>query len=429
MRIPKEIRGNMQIVNNSVIYLGSSILNKMIPFLLLPILTKYLSPKEYGILSIYIIMITVYTAFISMAMHTNISRNFFKISKQELSLYIGNMFIILSFTFIIYLIITYLITLQFTTIFSIPSNWLLLIPFISSMIMINEMNTTILRNEQRAYMFGLFEISNTIVKLGVTILLLLAFSYGWYSQVFGILTGSLVFFIVGLVYMYKRDYINLKYNKEKVKDILSISVPLIPHLLGAIVIAMSDRLFIENMVSIEAVGIYSVGYMFGMVVMLFTDAFIKAWSPWFYQNLSTPTQSKKKKIVKYTYVYIVAIFILAIAISLIGELILPYFVDERFYGASEFILWVSLGYAVQGVYKIFFPYLVHISKTSFLAFSTIVAAILNLAFNYVLIKYYGTIGAAYATILAFAVSAILVFWYQSKHYPMPWNLKRIDVDE
>ncbi|MCK4442185.1 MAG: polysaccharide biosynthesis C-terminal domain-containing protein, partial [Sulfurovaceae bacterium] len=304
-----------------------------------------------------------------------------------------------------------------------PSYWLLAIPFISVMLMINEMNTTILRNEQRAYMFGIFEISNTFIKLSLTVVFLVVFSFGWYSQIIGTLIGAFIFFIIGLVYMKKRDYISMHYKKEKIKSILNISVPLIPHVLGGVIIAVSDRLFIEKMVNIEAVGIYSVGYMFGMVVLLFSDAFVKAWSPWFYKNLAQPTDSKKQKIVKYTYIYIFFIFILAILISIIGELILPYVVDEKFYGASEFILWVALGYAIFGVYQIFFPYLVHINKTSFLAFSTVTAAILNLIFNYLLIKQFGAIGATYATIIAFIVSAGLVFWYQSKSYPMPWRLK------
>jgi O-antigen/teichoic acid export membrane protein len=45
---------------------------------------------------------------------------------------------------------------------------------------------------------------------------------------------------------------------------------------------------------------------------------------------------------------------------------------------------------------------------------------LNLLLNYVLIGHYGAIGGAYATAVAFAVSAALVFWYQKKNFPMPW---------
>lgn len=418
------IRKNMQVIKNSSIYLGSSMLNKMIPFLLLPIMTSYLSPEEYGILSIYVILISFYGAFVGMAMQTNISKNFFKVSKEALSLIIGNILIILFLTFALSLIFTYCLTLYFDTIFSVPTHWLLAIPFISVMMMINGINTTILRNEQRAYMFGIFEISNTFIKMSLTIVFLVVFSLGWYSQVLGILMGSVIFFLVGIFYMRKRGYISMALNKEKIKAILSISLPLIPHVIGGIVIAMSDRLFIEQMVGIEAVGIYSVGYMFGMVVLLFTDAFIKAWSPWFYKSIVNPTAEKKIKIVKYSYIYIVSIFILAIIISYVGEWILPYVVDEKFYHAKEYIVWIALGYAVHGVYKIFFPYLVHINKTTFLAFSTLIAAVINVILNYFFIQYYGAIGAAYATIISFLVSAILVFLYQKNHLDMPWfNVK------
>ncbi len=387
-------------------------------------MTSYLSPEEYGTLSIYIILISFYGAFIGMAMQTNISKNFFKVSKEDLSLIIGNILIILSLTFTISLFFTYCSTLFFDNVFSIPTSWLLAIPFISVMMMINEINTTILRNEQRAYMFGIFEISNTFIKMSLTIVFLIIFSFSWYSQVLGILVGSIVFFMVGIFYMRQRDYISMRLHKEKIKSILRISFPLIPHTLGGVVIAMSDRLFIEQMVSIEAVGIYSVGYMFGMVVLLFTDAFIKAWSPWLYKSLVNPTAEIKIKIVKYSYMYIVSIFLLAILISEAGEFILPYVVDEKFYNAKEYILWIALGYAVHGVYKIFFPYLVHINKTTFLTFSTLLAAIINIVLNYFFIQYYGVIGAAYSTIISFLVSAIVVFLYQKNHIDMPWfNVK------
>jgi O-antigen/teichoic acid export membrane protein len=365
-------------------------------------------------------MITIYNVFIGMSMQTNISRLFFKISKGELSKYIGNILIILGFTFGIYFLITFVLTFFIDSIFSIPSKWILLVPIISVLLVTNELNLTILRNENRAYMYGIFENLNTILKVTLTVLFLIVFSMSWHSQVLSMLISGLVFFVVALVYMYKRGYISIIFDSKKIKSILNISIPLIPHLLGSLIIAMSDRLFIEHMVGLEAVGIYSVAYMFGMTVVIVTDSFIKAWSPWFYKTLSSPTQEKKKKIVKYTYLYIFIVFILAVFISLFANFIMPYFVDSKFYGAKEFVLWIALGYAIQGVYKIFFPYLVHINKTSFLGFSTLMAALFNLIFNYFFIKEFGTIGAAYATMLAFSISAGLVFWYQRKNYSMPW---------
>ncbi len=402
-------------------------ISKAVPFFMLPILTKYLSPEEYGVLAIFLIFISIYSALVGMSVNTNISKNFYHVSKAELSNIIGNIFYILMTTLSVYFIFTLGISSQFDTIFAIPS-WLLLgVPFIAFMQMINNLNTTILRNEQRAYMFGVFEVFLTVLTMLVTIICLVVFELGWQSQVVGIFIGGIVFSIIGIIYMYKRGYITMQYNSEKIKSILHISVPLIPSYLGGIIIAVSDRIFIEQMVGLGAVGLYAVGYTFGMVVMLFTDAFIKAWSPWFYKNIANPTNSKKQQIVKYTYIFIVGLFILAGATSVVAEFILPYFVDKKFYGASEFIFWIALGYAVRGVYQIFFPYLVHISRTSFLGLSSMIAAIVNLILNYLLIDIYGAIGAAYATVVAFAVSALLVFWYQQKNFYMPWFARRKNV--
>ena len=113
----------MQVIKSSIIYLGSSILNKAIPFLLLPMLTKYLSPEEYGVLSIFQLMISFFTAFVGMAIHTNVSKNFFKYSKNQTSLMIGNILMILSLTTLIYFIITLGVSFCYQEIFSVPSNW------------------------------------------------------------------------------------------------------------------------------------------------------------------------------------------------------------------------------------------------------------------------------------------------------------------
>ncbi len=407
-------------IKDSIIYLSSSLISKAVPFLMLPILTKYLSPEDYGILSIFAIFVSIYVAFVGMMMQNNISKNYFMLEKPELSINIGNIINILFFTTIIYLLVSIILFFYKETFFSIPSWLLLCIPALAFMQMIHTMNTTILRNEQRALMFGIFEVCIAFVTISLTVLFLIKFNYGWMSQVYSVFIASFIFCIIGFIYMKKRDYINLSFDKEHIKSILKISIPLIPHGLGGLIIAASDRLFIERMVGLEATGLYAVGYSFGMIVSLFSDAFIKAWSPWFYKNLANPTYEKKAKIVKFTYFYIIGIFLLALIIAFIAEFLLPYIVDSRYLSSKEFIIWIAIGYSIRGIYQIFFPYLIHISKTQFLAVSTFVAAILNLILNYFFIKIYGAIGATYATVVAFTVSALLVFWYQQKNYYMPW---------
>lgn len=410
----------MQLIKNSSIYLGSSILNKSIPFLLLPILTEYLSTEEFGILSIFQLFITFYSAFIGMAIHTNISKNFYTYSKDKLAILIGNILIILCITTLIFFVPTLIGSFFSDSFFSVPSQWVNVIPFISFMFMMNTINLTILRNEENSALFGVFEVTNTIVNMGVSILLLIVYKLGWESRAYGIVLAYFLFFIISLIYMKRHNYLSLKYEPLEIKNILNISLPLIPHAVGGIIISLSDRFFIEKMIGIDMVGIYSVGYMFGMIIFIFSDAFIKAWSPWFYKKLAKPSIIVKKKIVKYSYLYIIGLFAIAFLLSIISKLLIDIFIDEKFNGAEQFIFWISMGYAIHGVYKIFFPYLVHINKTSFLGYSTMLTAIINLLLNYTMINNYGAIGATYATAISFSISTALVFWYQNKEFEMPW---------
>ncbi len=411
----------MQVIKNSIIYLGSSILNKLIPFLLLPIMTKYLSPDAYGRLSIYMILIGLYGAFIGMNLHANISKNFFSTSKKEIALYIGNILFILLISFCFYMFLNVIYVDKLYQWVGIDPFWLLFIPFISLMSMVNSLNATILRNEGRAYVFGLYEVGNTLMNIIITVILLVLLQYGWISHILGMIIAYTLFAIIGLGYMYRKDYLYLQIDLEKIKSILAISLPLIPHVLGGIIIALSDRIFIEHMIGLDEVGIYSVGYMFGMILKLFSDAVIKAWSPWFYREMSYPDRYTKERIVKYMYLYMVGIICLALVIAYIGEWILPYFVDEKYYNASQYIFWVTMGYAMFGMYQIFFPYLVYCSKTSFLAFSTTGVMILNLILNYFFINYFGAIGATYATFASYLIMFLSIIIYVQKIYPMPWS--------
>ena len=408
----------MKLLKDSIIYLTTSSINKLIPFLLLPIITEYLLPEEYGLLSLFVLFITLFTAFIGMNMQLNISKNFFQVSKKKMAIIVGNMFILLSITFGIY----FLIVLFFTpeSIFSIPFNWFLLIPIISLFMIVNVINKTILRNEGKALLFGFFEISHSVVNMGVTLILLIAYGLSWYAQVYGLLLAYTIFFIVGIIYIRKHNYIVLKYDKSVLKNLLKVSLPMIPHALGGTILTMSDRVFIEKMIDLETVGIYSVAYTFGMIVLLFSHSFIKAWNPWFYKKLASPSSQNRKLIVKYSYLYIIGILFVAAFVSVFGNYVLPYFVNEAYHQATSYIFWIALGYAMFGIYQIFFPYLVHIEKTSFLAISTSIAALVNLLLNYICINSFGAIGAAYATFFSYFLMFVMVSIYTQKHYSMPW---------
>ena len=76
-------------------YLLGGTITKAIPFILLPILTHYLEPNEFGTLAIYQALLLISIAFVGINLPINIARNFVKLSHFELARLIGTLVIIL----------------------------------------------------------------------------------------------------------------------------------------------------------------------------------------------------------------------------------------------------------------------------------------------------------------------------------------------
>jgi O-antigen/teichoic acid export membrane protein len=181
-----------------------------------------------------------------------------------------------------------------------------------------------------------------------------------------------------------------------------------------------DRLFLNAMVGVSTAGLYSVGASVAMIIGFIVGAFNLAWSPVLYEKLSNITNEIKIKLVKFTYLYFMTILCLALTLILIAPYFLKIFVGRDFYGATQFIFWIALGYAVLGMYTMVVDYIFYQRKTYFLSIIAIITIILNIIFNYTLIKINGAIGAAQAIFLTFLARFLLVWYVSNKIFPMPW---------
>jgi len=397
------------LIKNSFIYLGTEIINKAIPFLLLPIITRYLTPEEYGIYGIYQVIISFFTPFISMSLDINITRNFFKVSKEKLSSILNSLIIILHLNLFIGLIIIYIISLFFENPFGLPSNILLIMPIIIFVQTINSFNLTILRNKQKAMQYGVFQIILTSINFSLTLLLLLVFHQNWQSLVYGVLISHSILMIYSLYYL-KIKY-KLSFKLYPLKEIYKISLPLIFHLLGGSIIFLSDRLFIQQMLGLKEVGLYSIGNQFGMITMIIVNSIIVAINPWMYKKLAD-----KINIQKEIYALMGLFIIIGIVVWLSSLFIFPYMVDNNYKSAKQVIFWISMAFVFRGWYQIYYNIVLDAGKTNIFMYITFGAGIINLILNYFLIKLNGMIGAAQATVVAFFTMFGLTALYTKKSF-------------
>ena len=409
-----------KLFKNTFIYTGSNVINKAIPFLLLPIMTRYLSPTDYGIVATFNVLLAVVVVFVGLSMHGAINVNYFKLKKEELREYIGNVLIILFTNFILVFIIVFFSKTYLFNVIKFPAKWIPIVTIVALCQSIFAINLGLWRVEQKSFPYGVFQISRTILNVALSLIFVVALVWGWQGRILGVIITSIIYGIISIFVIIKRKYITFSFNKKYIKDALFFGIPLIPHALGGWIMTSIDRIFINSMVGVAATGLYSVGYSVGMIIGLLAHSFNLAWSPFLYEKLKENNYSTKVKIVKFTYLYDIGIVFLALALSFIAPLFLKFFVSKNFYFAYKYVLWIALGYAFNGMYFMVVNYIFYIKKTYILAWVTFTSAGINIILNYFFIKANGAIGAAQATTITFFICFVLTWILSARVYKMPW---------
>lgn len=408
----------MKLLTSSTIYLISTCFSRATPFILLPILTSYFSPEEFGIASLIIVSISFSNALVGMNMQAVISREYSTASIDKMGNIIKNIYVILFFSASLYSLLIWIIEGRINVPFD--SRFLFVFPVLTLFSSMNLITLTVIRNQQKPKLYAMMEIITSTLIIALTVYFVAKTDFGLYSQGIAMLCSYIVMAVISIWYLNRIGMLSTSKYIPEFNGILKTSLPFIPHVLASSTIAVSDRFFIEYYIDSSTVGVYSIGYSFGMILVIFVDSFIKAWSPWFYRVIKDSSTVVKRRIVTYTYYFLAFMVIMALVLTGVSKVIISLFLDEAFFSASEFVFWISIGCVCQGVYKILFPYFIFCDKTKVIAFSTIISAAINLILNMLLIPLFGAVGAAYATLASYLCCACVMVLYQHRIIPMPW---------
>jgi O-antigen/teichoic acid export membrane protein len=219
----------------------------------------------------------------------------------------------------------------------------------------------------------------------------------------------------------KLGLFRLTFDKHSLHSILAFGIPLIPHFIGGWVMTMACRLYLNNMATVADTGLYSVGFNVASPIAMVLGAANQAYWPALFDKLSSP-DINKLSLARLLLMGAAALPVFALVYGIAAYWFLPFIVGPMFYDAADYVFWLSLAFAMQGVYFIFGNFVIYSKQTSLIAWrADFLAGIASLALCPLLIYVNGPIGAAQSTLLAFVISTIGCFTACRKAYPMPWR--------
>jgi len=416
-----------KIIKNTSLYTIGNILPKAAGFILLPIYTRYLTPADYGIVSLMQVLSTILTVFFTMAIDKSIYRLYFdyKIEKDKRD-YLGtitiSLFLISLSVLLVLFIFRGLVGQLYKSIDFYPFYfYAILTTFFSVFSIIPKIYFQV---NEKAGKFVFISILQFLLSTGFV----LWFVIGKQDGAAGMLEGRMLANIVILpifVYILYRT-INFTFKLQILKESLAFSLPMIPSVLSSWILDFSDRIFIERYFSLLDVGIYSLGYKIAELVLVFTSAFFVAYSPVFYKLANSEKQIEvKKRLSKYNSSFVLIILVMAFLISLFSKEAITLLLDPRYIEAYKIVPFISLAYFISQTSGLIFFSITQEKKTLQIMYMILGSAILNIILNFLLVPSMGVFGAAYATILSFATCFIAGYWYAKRCYFIPIKWKQI----
>ena len=409
----------MTIIRNSFLYVLATGISKGLPFLMLPLLTRFLSVEEFGVLGVAIAVVSILTIIMGFNPSLFVITKFHQIEKNKLGLYIYNILLI-SLVCSIFIILVVMCFAKVLMGYGITQVMFIVLVLVSLSRVVFSLALAVLQMEKRALDYFRASIMFSILMAVFICFLIVLFKTGWEGVLVSELLAGTMLTVMVLRFLTKDGYITVKFQMSVVVDFMRFSLPLIPHVLAFWMMNFVDRFFLAEMTDLETVGLYSTAYMLGLGMSLLHESIQKAWQPYFFEYLARDDIELKKRMVRYTWLYYVASIVVFFIYVEVLRLFLPLLVGEEYLSSMEFIPLVVLGYTVLGMYRVVAGYLYHDGRTITLAVVTILSALLNILMNFVLIPLNGAIGAAQATLIAFVFLFLAIKLIVVRSYDMPW---------
>ncbi|MBP6755047.1 MAG: oligosaccharide flippase family protein [Bacteroidia bacterium] len=402
------------------IYTLTSLINASIPFLLIPFLTSHLSTEDYGVLSMTSIVLNILTPLVGFSAIGSINRKYFDLENKNFARYVGNALYILILSSIFLFLGAYFLGNKISDYTHIPISWLYAIIIIAIAQFINLILLTIWQASENPIKFGVFQIAQSLLNFILTVIFIYSLGYDWEGRVISQIIAAGLFTSIAFYILSKSSLLKFEFNINDIKDILKFGAPLIPHTLGGLLIAFTDRILIANLINLNETGIYTLAYQIGSIIGIISASFNSAYVPWLYNNLNRNNEEIKLKIVKLTYIYFILLSIGAFIFFQFLKFGLNSFIDKEYSNALSYSLWIILGYVFNGMYLMISGFVFYAKKTGLLSIITILVSILNIPICYFMLLKYGTIGASFSMTISFFISFFFTWILSYYVYPMPW---------
>lgn len=394
-------------LKNGAVYSIGQLFLQLISFIMLPLITHYLSTEDFGRYSIGNAVSDLFGCMMVLGIYAGYCR-FYKDKNAEQKLLLRDT------TFTLSLVVGSIFSLFALIVGILPSrlifgsdNSFKILIFIVINNYFSQVGTVFLCDyylEYKALKATILNIAKTVVFAAFCCIYLVYEKSGllgiYKAQTISNFTLFLYFIVINI------RHIHLRIDMPELKKMLRFSIGQIPGNISAIILNLSDRLFIAGYKGFNETGIYSLGYKIGMLIEpIMVIPFKQVFNTFKYEKWKSDNAQNEFKSIYIGYHLIGCLMILSA--SVFSRVLICLFIGNDYTEAYMIVPLIMFSYFIFGKSKFLNLGMELKNKTYLDSAVLIIGGVVNLMLNAVLVLLFGMWGAAFATLISYILINIL----------------------
>jgi O-antigen/teichoic acid export membrane protein len=423
-----------QLVSQTAIYGLSSIVGRLLNYLLVPLYTYLFTTEQYGVVSEFY----AYAGFFAVVLIWGLETGYFRFRQQSgfedhLSVYSNA----LSWLFLSNALLVLLVSL-----FAQPmADWLLYpdhpeyvryFAWILALDAFSALPFARLRAEKRAWRFAGIKIGEITLTIVLNLWFLVACPK-WWPQFYQPEMGVAYIFEANLIASAFKMLLLLpqirrvpfRLQRSIIQPLAAYSLPMVVIGLAGMVNEMLSRAILkvtlpyDTVTNLKQLGIFGACYKLSVLMTLFVQAFRYASEPFFFAQA-------KREDARRTYALVMRYFVIAgMAIFLFVMLLLPifqYFIGKEFREGLAVVPILLMANLLLGIYVNLSIWYKLSDRTGLGAWVSLAGAAITIALNWLWIPWLGYVGSAWATLACYAFMVLASWGLGQVFYPVRYPL-------
>lgn len=395
------------------------------PFVLLPILTRLLSPTQFGEVTAFLMLTVMVANAAGLSVHGLVSVRYFKVEREELRRLVSAALLLVLAAHAVVLVAVLVLHGPLVRLFELSAGSSALAVVAALALSLNLVFLALFQSSDRPLHYLGARLIQGAVELGLCLALLWLFIPDAGARTLSYALALVASAAFGAAWAWRQGHLGpATLSRQRLRALLAFGAPMLPHVAAGTAITYLDRMVVSSLLGAQSLGLYMAAMQVGMVMIALVEPLNKALAPWLFRQLARDDEAVRRMIVRRTYGLFAALVLAGVLLATLAWMLFDRLVGTAYVAARPLVPWMVAGFVLQGMYYAVVNYLFFAERTGRLSVTSATTAVVGLGVSYLLTSHWGLLGAGMSFAINNALLLVLVWVVAAAAVPMPWRLRR-----